>query len=280
MSSIWKQFTQYKMAHDVENTFSRGMWQQQKHRFRRDGYTLLRIDHLTDECFQLKPLEQLSLPVIPPWNLLWIERAKSSESDAYLVGVSEDRSYLLVVLFAKRPNNLANCIGSFRCPIDFHGAARIDQIEFSFEVDGRIHPGNCRGCSHPQCQISLSAISTTLNILALLHCRNVKTQSPKFGGKLKGQKKPKGYSEWKTLEISVPGVKTNSHSTDSGFVGLTRQHLVRGHFADYRNGAGMFGRESMRGIYWISPHVKGNPEHGTIVKDYSLKPAADGGLDE
>lgn len=51
--------------------------------------------------------------------------------------------------------------------------------------------------------------------------------------------------------------------------GLKRAlHLVRGHFADYRE-RGLFGRT--RGIFWFSDHIKGTEEAGIVVKDYTVQ---------
>lgn len=46
-------------------------------------------------------------------------------------------------------------------------------------------------------------------------------------------------------------------------------HIVRGHFADYSAGAGLFGK--YKGRYWVSSHLRGNPEVGVTEKDYTVK---------
>ncbi len=45
-------------------------------------------------------------------------------------------------------------------------------------------------------------------------------------------------------------------------------HIVRGHFKDYRNGGGLFGK--LKGLYWWDMHVAGDISNGQIVKDYSI----------
>lgn len=45
-------------------------------------------------------------------------------------------------------------------------------------------------------------------------------------------------------------------------------HIVRGHFADYSRGAGLFGK--YKGRYWVSAHLRGNPEIGVTEKDYTV----------
>ena len=53
-------------------------------------------------------------------------------------------------------------------------------------------------------------------------------------------------------------------------VGLQRAlHICRGHFKDYRDGKGLFGKH--KGLYWWDSTVKGNANNGEIKKDYALK---------
>lgn len=51
--------------------------------------------------------------------------------------------------------------------------------------------------------------------------------------------------------------------------GETSLHIVRGHFADYSAGRGLFGK--YKGRYWVSAHLRGNPEVGVTEKDYDIK---------
>lgn len=43
-------------------------------------------------------------------------------------------------------------------------------------------------------------------------------------------------------------------------------HLVRGHFADYRE-RGLFGKH--RGVFWVPIHARGSLEHGVVKKRYT-----------
>jgi hypothetical protein len=47
-------------------------------------------------------------------------------------------------------------------------------------------------------------------------------------------------------------------------------HIVRGHFADYREGNGLFGKYN--DIFWVDAHVRGSEERGVVVKDYEVQP--------
>lgn len=65
------------------------------------------------------------------------------------------------------------------------------------------------------------------------------------------------------------GTGGGGHGGGGGGGGEPSLHIVRGHFADYSNGAGLFGK--YKGRYWVSSHLRGNPEVGVTEKDYSVR---------
>lgn len=53
-------------------------------------------------------------------------------------------------------------------------------------------------------------------------------------------------------------------------VGLPKAlHICRGHFKDYSQGKGLFGK--YKGLYWWDSHIRGNESAGTVIKDYAVK---------
>lgn len=46
-------------------------------------------------------------------------------------------------------------------------------------------------------------------------------------------------------------------------------HICRGHFANYSQGRGLFGK--YHGMYWIDQHVRGSASRGFALKDYRVK---------
>lgn len=45
-------------------------------------------------------------------------------------------------------------------------------------------------------------------------------------------------------------------------------HIARGHFSDYREGRGLFGKH--HGIYWWDPQLRGSVSEGYAPKDYII----------
>jgi hypothetical protein len=72
----------------------------------------------------------------------------------------------------------------------------------------------------------------------------------------------------KHYTISIPGVDALKASLARGESAGRRLHIVRGHFADYSEGGGLFGK--LDGRYYIAPHVRGDASRGTVTKDYRV----------
>jgi hypothetical protein len=121
---------------------------------------------------------------------------------------------------------------------------------------------------------TLSALPV-LRALALLNCKNVAAEPHPFARGVKSGKKhgrgPLARAIYHTLVLTLPG-RAGGTVGASTHTGLERaQHLVRGHFADYRDGSGLFGR--VHGMFWIPAHVRGNKDAGVVTKQYEVKAA-------
>lgn len=109
--------------------------------------------------------------------------------------------------------------------------------------------------------------------ICFMNCRNVHLEDRKVSEALLKKWKKKGdnrqYLQYKTLVIESMRKKLESDG-ESASKGLQHaMHVCRGHFKDYRE-SGLFGRH--KGVYWWDHTVRGNPEHGTVQKDYKVVP--------
>lgn len=74
---------------------------------------------------------------------------------------------------------------------------------------------------------------------------------------------------WHEIKVtSVP--KIGGRKGDGTDPREVRSHWVRGHYADYSKGRGLFGREELRKVFWIPEHKAGSPELGEVVGTYKL----------
>ena len=110
--------------------------------------------------------------------------------------------------------------------------------------------------------------------MSFLHCRNVSTEqhaAPPKLSKAFNRRHGRPLVQFKTLAIEpMKEVLRKQGRVEQN--GLPKAlHLCRGHFKDYRNSAGLFGKH--KGLFWWDMHARGDLEHGAVVKDYAVKVA-------
>lgn len=108
--------------------------------------------------------------------------------------------------------------------------------------------------------------------ISFLHCKNV-TQIEHIPNKKKSayHRRFSGHplTKYYTLEID-PMKKVLHEEGQIESLGLKKAlHICRGHFANYTEGKGLFGK--YHGQFWIPQHVKGSASQGIVEKDYSVK---------
>jgi hypothetical protein len=113
--------------------------------------------------------------------------------------------------------------------------------------------------------------------ISMLHCKNVELVAHRPDRKLaRAHQRRHGQplTTFKTLRVEPIRRLLEEAGRQAGTSDLRRQlHIARGHFKDYRQGEGLFGRH--RGLYWWEPLVRGNADIGTLRKQYAVGP---GGL--
>jgi hypothetical protein len=115
-------------------------------------------------------------------------------------------------------------------------------------------------------------LNPCLLAISFMHCKNttVSENKPPEKVQLKRKKNNKPpLTQYYTLDIEpMKKVLKTEGGINGG--GLKRAlHICRGHFKDYSNGKGLFGK--YKGLYWWDSTVRGTKETGEIVKDYNIK---------
>lgn len=108
--------------------------------------------------------------------------------------------------------------------------------------------------------------------ISFCHCRNVTVDEHTTPHKLVKAQERRGrlpVLSYYTLAIA-PMVKVLTACAPSGVSLQKRLHICRGHFKDYRQGGGLFGKQ--KGLYWWDMNLRGNSAKGAIVKDYAISP--------
>jgi hypothetical protein len=110
--------------------------------------------------------------------------------------------------------------------------------------------------------------------ISFMHCKNVKLIDNEILIKLQKARQKRNklpLVKHYTLEIS-PVKKLLREQGNIEKTGIKQAlHICRGHFKDYRDGRGLFGK--YQGLYWWEDQVRGNIENGKIIKDYKVNPA-------
>lgn len=115
-------------------------------------------------------------------------------------------------------------------------------------------------------------LALTFHTFARLNCHNVKlvpradSTAPHKNGK-----PPIPYSYWHEIVVTDLAElrKEKNENAPAGEKRELRFHKVRGHFADYTGGKGLFGKYKVR--LWIEEHSRGNEELGTVVASYKIQ---------
>jgi len=119
-------------------------------------------------------------------------------------------------------------------------------------------------------------LHTAMLSISFMHCRNVALQDVKPPLKTvhnKAQKrrgeKPYQPLPYKVLAIQPMKQIIKQTERQHGVGTAKAMHIVRGNFADYSEGRGLFGK--LHGTFWRPQHVRGGSERGVTTKDYSIK---------
>ena len=116
-----------------------------------------------------------------------------------------------------------------------------------------------------------------VHALARFNCANVQL---KVADSQKRNARHNGRGEhretiWRT--IVVEDIRTQHPQHKNASVGVElRSHWVRGRYADYTAGSGLFGRASLRKVFWMPEHRRGNSDAGEVIADYRLAHSSQG----
>jgi len=108
--------------------------------------------------------------------------------------------------------------------------------------------------------------------LSFMHCKNVIVQQVDHPPKLQKARVRRGKRPLITYHILEvhPIRKILESEGEAHKTGLKKAlHICRGHFKDYMEGPGLFGK--VHGIFWWDAHVRGHKKHGMVLKDYDVE---------
>jgi hypothetical protein len=109
-------------------------------------------------------------------------------------------------------------------------------------------------------------------IMTIMNTRGTRIEPPLEEGSRAEVMKPNRapHSVWHTIHLPKFQGPPLTDAEVTPEVLERRQHWVRAHRKDYREGAGMFGR--IKALVWIPEFQRGNPELGTVKQSFTVHP--------
>lgn len=129
------------------------------------------------------------------------------------------------------------------------------------------------GLSEQQVVESVSGVAYPFVLAtSILHCKNVSARRVNVPTRLAAAQAKKGRPSYTYSVLDIAPLRrmlSTAEGTPIGGGSMMRAlHVCRGHFKDYRDGQGLFGKH--RDIYWWEQSIRGNTDAGVHVKDYRL----------
>jgi hypothetical protein len=114
--------------------------------------------------------------------------------------------------------------------------------------------------------------------ISLLHCKNVETTDATFPRTIRRRFQKSIVPDVRFKQLVVHPMRKQKRyekqEDDQESHASRRLHICRGHFKDYREGKGLFGK--YKDVYWWDQQLRGDLDQGIIVKDYVVEePALD-----
>ena len=173
--------------------------------------------------------------------------------------------------------NAVPCAGSSAVKVAWSMA----KIEYNVDADGVGRDANCMfhwsiiadpGKLLPIQEYYMLTMYVFAIATSVMHCKNVTARRVHPPEKLANAAAKRGrpiYS-YSVLDVKpVRRVLDDEGGMSQGASLAKALHVCRGHFKDYRDGAGLFGK--VKGLYWWEQSLRGNVAAGVHVKDYRVK---------
>lgn len=156
-------------------------------------------------------------------------------------------------------NDIADA--DFTVPIDSSGLPLMDVGKFRIRMsDGK--PPTSKDYEYVRSTVALAFAGVNF-----MHVKGAVIEAPPRSGLL-SSKKHRSRSLQKIHTLRIEPLDRFLREYDRAVERGVRIHVVRGHFKDFRHGAGIGGNPKARGIYWTPAHMRGDRKLGIVAKDY------------
>jgi len=197
----------------------------------------------------------------PPPKNIRLEAESAGEGPAHFV-----QAYGMML----REQGAIGMLGNVFMPLDVNGRL----CGWELESSAWLNPGLCGQVLKPigplDPNIKLSAFCLSVYFAcSLLSCKNVSISPIAQDRPAKRAKnRHTNGTRWHTLTIGgIRAILEGEGQSATG--GIKRAlHICRGHFGNYTEGRGLFGK--YHGRFWIPAHVRGTASEGRVEKEYKV----------
>lgn len=240
----------------------------------------IRMQQASD-FFSHKKVFQLQdfVNVAPPFNDFYFEynmHYNDSESNPHLpvsiAGIihstKEIHGWTMTVMFAEIVCGVIQTFNAMIFQLDVNG-------NFGWDSGGKMVFDTYKSPNYDAIENSEDLCNTLCPLfigLSFCHCKTqVEMQTELVDKKLLLKHINEGkvpVERWHILNIEPVKKMLKEYGRKNNVTDKMALHLCRGHFMDYRDGKGLFGK--YKGIYWQPPHFKGKKENGVVNKEYNV----------
>ena len=226
-------------------------------------------DLVETDMWRIKTERLHEIPyVMPPFRAMWIEfKAKNQQSQSAVLVNRIQREHgeprISLTTWLESDGSAHGPMLSAQFLLDESGA--VDESSFTLRFPAQTTTNNNA--------FSWLAVVCALHALSRMNCKNTELR-PMREGKLRPHpiNKPVPASVWHEIVItSVPKIRSTGRDVLEHEKREIRAHWIRGHYADYRNGAGLFGNPKLKALFWIPEYRKGDEELGQVIPEYTVK---------
>jgi hypothetical protein len=106
---------------------------------------------------------------------------------------------------------------------------------------------------------------------SFMHCKNISVEEER-GQCIKSKNRNETRNDlMKVYTLDIYPIKTIfKDKTKNESFSKNSLHICRGHFKDYRDGSGLFGKH--KGLYFWDMNTRGSVDKGVVVKNYAINP--------
>lgn len=208
--------------------------------------------------------------VKPPFPIMWFEAAPTTTDFCSFGCLVVDSRYLDNL---ERVNGAAGALNlTFFHPTTEPGliGCGYGSAAVVYDLVGRVVGGGPRSLG-PENRTSdvASDVIVVLQALSAFHCRSkrvVEYQPPERLAKKRKNKGRPPLLSFRVVDLATDSVSVTARPKSEATTGTMPMHWAAGHYADYREGKGLFGKHNV--LIWKGPHLKGSVEGGIVSKEY------------